>query len=275
MTNEDLAIQIQLGHTEHYAELWNKVKRLMHKILYAKLSRIELPNYLDSEDIEQELYFALCNAVQAYDDTKPYKFTSYLEYQIMNAIRSVMPRKPLNEYSYNQTAGEDEDTELLEFIEDETAVLEMQDIELTDIQTQVRQAVAELPKRERSVINLYHFGGQSLSQIAENLSVSPQMVRSIKNKGLRILRQNKAIRGIYDEFQRHYTSSEWEYERFADSWKWSNERRCLMSELKQKQQNGEYLTYGQLQSILYIAKQRYIKIQTENLRNYKCACGVR
>ncbi len=39
MTNEELAIQIQLGHTEHYTELWHNVRRLMHKILYAKLSR--------------------------------------------------------------------------------------------------------------------------------------------------------------------------------------------------------------------------------------------
>lgn len=274
MTNEDLAIQIQLGRTEHYAELWGRVKRLMHKILYAKLSRINLPNYIAAEDLEQELYFALCKAVQAYDDTKPYKFTSYLEYQVMNAIRRALPSKPLKEYSYNQTAGDDEDTELLEFIEDETAGLEMQDIELTDIQTKVRQAVAELPERERSVISLHYFDSQSLAQIAENLSVSLEMVRSIKNKGLQILRRNKAVRGIYDEFQRHYTSSEWEYERFAYSWEYSNERHALILELKQKQQNSEYLTYGQLQSILYIAKQRYIKEQSDNVRQYKRVCGA-
>lgn len=274
MTNEDLAIQIQLGHTEHYGELWDKVKRLMFKILYSKIYRIELPNYLDREDIEQELYFALCNAVQAYDDTKPYKFTSYLEYQIMNAIRSALPRKPLKEYSYNQTVGDDENTELLEFIEDEAAELELQDVELTDIQTQVRQAVAELPKRERSVVSLYYFESQSLAQIAEKLSVSLEMVRSIKNKGLRILRRNKAIKGIYDEFQRHYTSSEWEYERFAYRWEYSNERRYLISKLQQRQHNGEYLTYGQLQSILCVARQRYIKAQSENVRSCKRVCGM-
>lgn len=275
MTNEDLAIQIQLGHTEHYAELWEQIKKLMYKILYGKLNRIELPNYLDREDIEQELYFALCKAVQAYDDTKPYKFTSYLDYQIMNAVRCALPRKPLNEYSYNRTAGENEDTELVEFIEDETAEKKLCDIELTDIQTQVRQAVAELPKRERSVVSLYYFDSQSLAQIAEKLSISLEMVRNIKNNGLRILRRNKVIKGIYDEFQRHYTNSEWEYERFAYRWEYSNERRCLMSELQKRQQNGEYLTYGQLQSILCIAKQRYIKAQSENAKSCKRVCGVR
>lgn len=183
MTNEELAIQIQLGHTEHYTELWYNVRRLMHKILYAKLSRIGLPNYIAAEDMEQELYFALCKAVQAYDDTKSYKFTSYLEYQVMNAIRCALPGKPLQEYSYNQTAGDDESTELVEFIPDNTAAERLQDIELTDIQTKVRQAVAELPKRERSVVSLYYFDSQSLAQIAEKLSVLPEMVRNIKACG--------------------------------------------------------------------------------------------
>lgn len=59
MTNEELAIQIQLGHTEHYAELWQNVRRLMYKILHNKISRLELPNYITAEDMEQELYFAL------------------------------------------------------------------------------------------------------------------------------------------------------------------------------------------------------------------------
>ena len=225
MTNEDLAIQIQLGHTRHYSELWQNVRRLMYKILHNKISRLELPNYIAAEDMEQELYFALCDAVQAYDDTKPYKFTSYLEYHIMNAVRSALPSKPLKEFSYNQTAGEDEETELIDFIPDSTAAERTQDIELTDIQMQTRQAVSELPKRERSVVSLYYFSGQSLAQIAENLSVSPEMVRSIKNKGLRILRQNRAIRGIYDEFQRHYTHSEYVYQQCAEDWELSRERR--------------------------------------------------
>lgn len=54
----------------------------MTKILFKELSTYTLPNYINQEDMVQELYFALCKAVQAYDDTKPYKFTSYLTYSI-------------------------------------------------------------------------------------------------------------------------------------------------------------------------------------------------
>lgn len=271
MTNEDLSIQIQLGHTEHYAELWQSVRRLMYKILHNKISRLELPNYITAEDMEQELYFALCNAVQAYDDTKPYKFTSYLEYHIMNAVRSALPSKPLKEFSYNQTAGEDEETELIDFIPDSTAAERTQDIELTDIQMQTRQAVSELPKRERSVVSLYYFSGQSLAQIAENLSVSPEMVRSIKNKGLRILRRNKAIRGIYDEIQRHYTHSEYVYQQCAEDWELSRERREVKQAIEQRRLDGEYISYGEEQCILYRAEQKYIREHAESISIfYRC-----
>lgn len=271
MTNEDLAIQIQLGHTEYYGELWDKVKRLMHKILYAKLSRINLPNHIAAEDLEQELYFALCNAVQAYDDTKPYKFTSYLDYQIMNAIRSALPRKPLNEYSYNRTAGDDENTELLEFIEDETAELELQDVELTDIQMQTRQAVSELPDRERQAITLYYFKGIGYKQIAEKTGVALNMARNRVRKGLNILRQNKAIRSIYGEMERHYTHSEYVYQQCAEDWELSRERREVKQAIEQRRLDGEYISYGEEQCILYRAEQKYIREHADSLNVfYRC-----
>lgn len=49
MTNEELAIKIQLGHNEYYTELWQNVRKLMYKILYNKISRLELPNYITAE----------------------------------------------------------------------------------------------------------------------------------------------------------------------------------------------------------------------------------
>ncbi len=87
MTNEELAVQIQLGASDLYAELWEQVKKLMIKILFNYLASYKLPNYIDKKDMVQELYFALCKAVQAYDDTKPYKFNTYLDYHIRKVIR--------------------------------------------------------------------------------------------------------------------------------------------------------------------------------------------
>lgn len=266
MTNEELAIKIQLGHNEYYTELWQNVRKLMYKILYNKISRLELPNYITAEDMEQELYFALCNTVQAYDDTKPYKFNSYLEYQVMRAIRDALPSKPLQEVSYNQTTGDSEDTELLEFIPDNSAADKLNTIELTDIQKLTRQAVAQLPSRERQAITLRYFGGADYKQICKITGVSLNTARERTRKGLHILRQNKAIRSIYDEMERHYSHSENIYEIGARHWEYSAERREIKYNMQWRRHNGEYISYATEQCTLYIAMQRYIKAHYDEFK---------
>ena len=265
MTNEELAIQIQAGNTQYYTELWHNVRKLMYKILRKKLLRIELPNYLTSEDMEQELYFALCNAVQAFDDTKPYKFNTYLEYHVMNAIRSLLPSKPLHETSYNQTTGEDESTELIEFIVDDTAAEKLTAIELTDIQTQTRQAVAELPYNERNAITLYYFKNLKYKQVCGIMGIDEATAKKRVQKGLQILRRNKAIQSLYGEFAWHYTNQEHIYRLCAKGWYRSEERRKAAEAIELRRQQGEYISYGTEQSLMYRAEQKYIREHKEDL----------
>lgn len=153
MTNEELAVQIQLGASDLYAELWEQVKKLMTKILFKEFSTYTLPNYINQEDMVQELYFALCKAVQAYDDTKPYKFTSYLTYSIKSVIQSKFRKKTFSETSYNITVDESEETELLDFIADSTSTKDFENLELTDLQQKVRQAIADLPENNGEYIS--------------------------------------------------------------------------------------------------------------------------
>lgn len=269
MTNEELAIQIQAGNTQYYTELWHNVRKLMYKILRKKLLRIELPNYLTSEDMEQELYFALCNAVQAFDDTKPYKFNTYLEYHVMNAIRSLLPSKPLKEYSYNHTTGENEDTELIDLMPDDVAAEKLTAIELTDIQTQTRQAVAELPYNERNAITLYYFKNLKYKQVCGIMGIDEATARKRVQKGLRILRQNKAIQAIYGEYERHYTKQEYIYQLYSEDWNISKERRQAKEDIFKRRLNGEYISYGTEQVIMYQAQQKYIREHAESLY-YRC-----
>ena len=206
MTNEELAIQIQLGHTEHYGELWAKCRKLLFMLLRQRVSGLRLPNYITPDDLEQEMYFALCRAVQAYDDTKPFSFTSYLNYSVTNVLRDFLPAKLMPEYSYNQTIPNDDgESELIDFIADESAPIGHERIELTDLQRITRQAVAELPSREREAVRLYYLSGLTYKQIAECAGVSVEMIHARKNKGIKILRRNRALLALHDEFKRHYS----------------------------------------------------------------------
>ncbi|KIR01694.1 RNA polymerase sigma factor RpoD [Lachnospiraceae bacterium TWA4] len=80
MTNEELVKEIQLGHDvqSNIATLWEQVEKFIYMIL--------LPfkeNYKQEyEDLVQESYFALLDAVKGYEADKGCKFTTYLSYWI-------------------------------------------------------------------------------------------------------------------------------------------------------------------------------------------------
>ena len=211
MGNEELALMIQAGHTEHYGELWERCRKLLFAILRQKTRGLRLPNYITADDMEQEMYFALCRAVQAYNEAKPYSFNSYLDFSVMGAIRDFMPDTHITEYSYNQPIPNDQDsgeTELLDLIADEDAPIGYEHAELTDLQQRVRQAVAELPRREGEAVRLYYLSGLTYKQIAERAGVSVEMIRTRKNKGIKILRRDRALYALHNEFEDHYMGVE-------------------------------------------------------------------
>lgn len=273
MTNEEIVLQIKQGHTELYFELWERVKKLMYKILYTKTHNLNLPNYITQEDLTQELYFALCNAVNFYSEQKPYKFNSYLEYPIMNQLNGVLRGYgKIQEYSYNRAIKEDEETELIDLIPDNTSQNFINDVELTDIQTIVREAVAELPEREKYVINEFYLRNRTLTQIAENLHISTERASQLKKAGLRLLSKNKMLKIFNQEFEYHYSHTESLYSIAVLYWNFSSERHTLLNEIETRRNNGAYISYGEEQKILLLAKDKYIKSYMQLQRPYTASC---
>ena len=82
MTNEQLVILVNDGVNvaENMLELWHQTKRLIHTI--AK----DYVKYAEIEDLNQEGYIGLCNAVQHYDATKSVSFSTYAAFWIRRAI---------------------------------------------------------------------------------------------------------------------------------------------------------------------------------------------
>lgn len=259
MTNEELAVQIQLGATSLYSQLWEQVKKLMIKILFNYLASYKLPNYIDKKDMVQELYFALCKAVQAYDDTKPYKFNSYLEYHIRNSVYANAKSKAAAEVSYNITVDENEETELLDFIADSTKAKDFERLELTDLQREVRQAVARLPEDKAEVIDLHYLKGVSYKNIAKQCRCSQQLIAEKGRKGLQLLRQDKILRLSYADMQQHRKGKDWLFESAERMWKYSPEYLTSKAQLDERRAKGEYISYGTEQTLLAAQRTRYIE----------------
>ena len=67
---------------------------------------------------------------------------------------------------------------------------------------------AELPRREGEAVRLYYLSGLTYKQIAERAGVSVEMIRTRKNKGIKILRRDRALYALHNEFEDHYMGVE-------------------------------------------------------------------
>lgn len=78
MTNEELAVRIKAGLdvTENMLDLWQQNKRFIYKIAKKYSGHAEL------EDLEQEGYLALYDAVDGFDPGKGVRFLTYAAYWI-------------------------------------------------------------------------------------------------------------------------------------------------------------------------------------------------
>lgn len=83
MTNEDLVIRIKAGINpeEDMFALYNQVKAFIRKVAW------KYRGQEDIEDLEQEGFLALYDAVRGYDPNTGYKFLTYAENWIKQAMR--------------------------------------------------------------------------------------------------------------------------------------------------------------------------------------------
>lgn len=260
MDNEALVMLIQRGHTEYYTELWENTRRLIYQLIYKHIRGRKLPNYVDTEDAMQCGYFAMCGAVRAYKADKQYKFTTYLNYQAKCAVDELIGRsdKPsIEETSYNETVkgkGGEDDAERIDLIEDEKAAESFNDVELSDLQRTVWQAVGELPDNEREAITRYYLKGETYKVIAAAESVAEKEIISQVRKGEKLLRRCRSLKSLYGEFTDHYAHIRKEWQ-----WEISPERYAILRDIENRRQGGEFISYGKAQAAETIAMRKYIK----------------
>lgn len=83
MTNEQLVIRIKAGEdvADHMEQLYNQTRRFIHAIAWRFRDIGEL------EDLEQEGYLALYDAIDGYDPDHGVKFLTYAEYWIRQRMQ--------------------------------------------------------------------------------------------------------------------------------------------------------------------------------------------
>ena len=108
-TNEELAVQAQAGDKGAILQLWNQTRGIIFMILARYYNRN--PDRftrcgVTMDDLEQEGFFAVLEAVEAFNPAKGWKFTTWLNYPLQNHVNAILGTRngqakhiPLNECS--------------------------------------------------------------------------------------------------------------------------------------------------------------------------------
>ena len=205
MTNEEMALAIQQGGKSQIAPLWEQLYRLigMHagRCFWRLQDRCAAAGVTE-EDLIQTGFFALLDAVRAYDPASGYKLTAFLRYPLQNrfnallGLRTVKAQKdPLNGYeSLDEPIGsEDADFTRSDVLPDENAGQAFEDVIESEWRRSLRVVEDEiisthLTESQATAVRGEFFEGLKLQPIADQLGVSRERVRQLRQTGLRKLR---------------------------------------------------------------------------------------
>lgn len=212
LSNEELAIQAKAGDPVAVAQLWERVQRLAywHALRFFNAQRATCARCgVEIEDVQQESFFALLDAVKAFDAGKGYRFTTYLRFHTKTRFNSLIgcrgntPPHPLDrsESLDKPIAGEDDDLALLDLIVDPAASAAFdaaEDREYTrQLHAALSKALALLDDQQEQILRARYFGGLTLKDCAQRAGVTPERIRQVENKALRNMRCGVRLRLLH------------------------------------------------------------------------------
>lgn len=212
LTNEELVERIQTGETEYILILWDQIKPYTRSRVYryfARLSSRCAVAGVQSEDLIQESYLALLDAIETYKTDCGYYFISHLKYRLQNQfnhtarLRLASQRDDiLNRDRLDIVSRISEESALMfaEVIPDKTAEEAFGEVELSQLQRVVRNEIDKLPEDLRDITILYMICGHSFAKCSEILGVKEGTLRGRFDNARKHLRRNMILRNLYFDY---------------------------------------------------------------------------
>ncbi|MFD2556679.1 RNA polymerase sigma factor [Sphingobacterium tabacisoli] len=173
-TDQTLVTLLKQSDQIAYTEIYNRYIKLLYTFALKRLS-----NEQEVEDLLHEIFMSLWNKRAELNDKQalaPYLYNA-IRYQIINIYSK---RKLSARYldSFNQFL-------LNEYHVDETDHLTRH----KELSTLIEKEIEALPQKMREVFNLSRKSGYSRKQIAEELDISEETVKSHMHHALKILKR--------------------------------------------------------------------------------------
>lgn len=205
MTNEALCLSIKQGNKQYITDLWNGIYKFVHmksNSFYNMHSALCIRSGVTTDDLVQDGFFAMLYAIKAYDESKGYKFITYMSYPLQTRFISLIgyrtsksQKEPLNRSdSLDMPIGEtEEDGTLNDIIEDKTAIEPFTCIEdneyLERLKADISTVLDRLSEQERDVIIKRFYGNMTYKEILECTDINTlSYARDVLSKALRKMR---------------------------------------------------------------------------------------
>ena len=213
MTNEEMANAAQTGSRAALSQLWEAVRPLLFSLawkFYQKQGKERCSSHgVTLEDLQQEAFFALYDAVQAYKPEKGYQLTTYLHYATENRFRACMgiqgKADALNHADRLERPipGDEEGREQGDSIPDEKAEAALLAVDDQEEQAHFRnvleQALGELSVVQSAVLRHRFTQQHTRQQTAEALHITAEAVRREEARALQFLRGKPTVLHLREE----------------------------------------------------------------------------
>lgn len=237
MTNEELAVMIQNGHTELYADLWEQVYKLVclkangYSFLCQQNGMRIDPKDV-TEDLIQAAYFAVVQAVKYFDPQANTKFNTYLSNTLKIAFGDALgirsSKRDALDYAVSLDAPvlEDGDTALLDFVDstpddgDDMVKVE-ESVYLWELRAALDDALSILTELERNVLIQRYFFDRNYAEQAEAANVSRKYISAVAGDAIDKIRHNRNVMAELAGFMPQYDYNPYKFTGYS-SWKHSD-----------------------------------------------------
>ena len=206
MTNEELVIEIQKGHTEYLPELWDNVHRFVKKKANRFLWFLGENPPCEFYDLYDSGYIKLLYAVKSFKPEEGFSFLTYYGYALRDAFNEaagLRTRKSRNDplrtaISLSAPLQEGEKGTIGDTIADDTDMVEdvAKQIYNKELHNALENALSKIKPDEEKAIRMKYYEGLNLEQIGDKLGVSTQRAGQLYKNGLRDLRRPEIMKEL-------------------------------------------------------------------------------
>ena len=216
MSNEELALLAAQGDKQALNRLWEQINRFV----YSYMARLALSHAgqvcmeragITLEDLTQDGFLAVADAVKLYDPNRDAKFTTFLAYRLKAyfcksiGMRTQRDRRdPLlsADRIERQLTSDDESYCLSDTIPDPQDDIQLAEEKVfhEQLHNALESCMETLPAKNADVLRRKYYQSQTLAQIAEYYGVTLEMARQYNRQALdQMKRKSRFLRSFYNE----------------------------------------------------------------------------